>query len=162
MDGLARALARARHSPALALLLAEVAAIAAISLCTVFRFPVFAAVDERAHIAYVQELAEHGRIPWVGRDHVFWQELAIEAGTFPRPSGLDPARLGLRGSSYEGWQPPLYYALAAPAFAIPGDYRLRWPRSCCSGWRPCSRGRASRSSCPCSCSAARCCAGSPH
>ncbi len=58
----------------------------------------------------------------MGRDHVSWQELAVEQGTYPRPSRLDPSLLGLRGSSYEGWQPPLYYALAAPAFLIPSDY----------------------------------------
>jgi hypothetical protein len=88
----------------------------------VFRFHIFAEVDERAHLAYVQEVAEHGRIPWVGRDYVSWQELAIERGTYPRSSGVNPRLLGLRGSSYEGWQPPLYYVFAAPAFLIPGDY----------------------------------------
>jgi hypothetical protein len=118
-----RLLVRRPRLTARTLLVAQVSAIAAIGLCTVFRFPVFAAVDERAHLAYVQEVAEDGRMPWVGRNHVFWQELAIEARTYPRASGLDPARLGLRGSSYEGWQPPLYYVLAAPAFEIPGDYR---------------------------------------
>jgi hypothetical protein len=100
----------------------QLAAIVVLGVVTVFRFHVFAEVDERAHLAYVQEIAEHGRIPWVGRDYVSWQEIAIERGTYPRPSGLNPRLLGVRGSSYEGWQPPVYYILAAPAFLIPSDY----------------------------------------
>lgn len=120
-NGLARAGAVCRH-PARALAVLQIAAILVLGAVTVSRSHVFAEVDERAHLAYVQEVAEHGRIPRVGRDHVSWQELAIEQGTYPRPSGLSPRLLGLRGSSYEGWQPPLYYLLAAPAFLIPGDY----------------------------------------
>jgi 4-amino-4-deoxy-L-arabinose transferase-like glycosyltransferase len=101
----------------------QIAAILVLGAVTVSRFHIFAEVDERAHLAYVQEVAEHGCIPWVGRDHVSWQELAIEKGTYPRPSGLDPRLPGLRDSSYEGWQPPLYYVLASPAYLIPSGYR---------------------------------------
>jgi hypothetical protein len=98
------------------LMMLQVTAILVLGAVTVFRFHIFAEVDERAHLAYVQEVAEHGRIPWVGHNFVSWQELAIEQGTYPRPSSLDPRVLGVRGSSYEGWQPPLYYVLAAPAY----------------------------------------------
>jgi hypothetical protein len=111
-----------RCDPTRALMVLQIAAIVTLGAVTVSRFHVFAEVDERAHLAYVQEVAEHGRIPLVGRDHVSWQELAIEHGTYPRPSGLDPRMLGLGGSSYEGWQPPLYYVLAAPAFLIVHNY----------------------------------------
>lgn len=110
------------RDPARTLAVLQIAAIVVLGVVTVSRFHVFAEVDERAHLAYVQEIAEYGRIPWVGRDYVSWQELAIEQGTYPRPSGLKPRLLGIRGSSYEGWQPPLYYVFAAPAFLIPGDY----------------------------------------
>lgn len=110
------------RDPARVLAVLQIAAILVLGIVTVARFHIFAEVDERAHIAYVQEVAEHGLIPWVGRDYVSWQELAIEKGTYPRPSGLNPRLLGVRGSSYEGWQPPLYYLLAAPAFLIPSDY----------------------------------------
>lgn len=110
------------RDPVRALAVLQVAAILVLGVVTVYRFHIFAEVDERAHLAYVQEMAEHGRIPWVGRDYVSWQELAIEQGTYPRPSGLNPRLLGVRGSSYEGWQPPLYYVLAVPAFLILGDY----------------------------------------
>ncbi len=111
-----------RHNPAGVLMVLQVLAIFVLGAVTVARFHIFAEVDERAHLAYVQEVAEHGRIPWIGRDYVSWQELAIEQHTYPRPSGLDPRLLGLRGSSYEGWQPPLYYVLAAPAYLIPSNY----------------------------------------
>ncbi len=110
------------RDPARVLTILQIAAILVLGAVTVFRFHIFAEVDERAHLAYVQEVAEHGRIPWVGRDYVSWQELAIEQGTYPRPSQLNLSLLGVRGSSYEGWQPPLYYVLAAPAFLIPSDY----------------------------------------
>jgi hypothetical protein len=111
-----------RRSPMSALIMLQIVAILVLGAVTVFRFHIFAEVDERAHLAYVQEIAEHDRIPWVGRDYVSWQELAVEQGTYPRPSGLNPRLLGVRGSNYEGWQPPLYYMLAAPAFLIPNDY----------------------------------------
>jgi hypothetical protein len=114
---------RWRRNPAGVLMVLQIAAIFMLGVVTVARFHIFAEVDERAHLAYVQEVAEHGRIPWVGRDYVSWQELAIEQHTYPRSSGLDPRLLGLRGSSYEGWQPPLYYVLAAPAYLIPSNYR---------------------------------------
>ena len=114
---------RWRRNPAAVLMVLQVTAIFVLGAVTVARFHIFAEVDERAHLAYVQEVAEHGRIPWVGRDYVSWQELSIEQGTYPRPSGLDPRLLGLRGSSYEGWQPPLYYVMAAPAYLIPSNYR---------------------------------------
>jgi 4-amino-4-deoxy-L-arabinose transferase-like glycosyltransferase len=105
-----------------ALVALQLAAIVALSVYTIFRFPIFDGVDEGAHVAYIAEVAEHGRIPWVGRDTVPWQVLAIQQRVYPRRSPLDPRRIGLAGSSYEGWQPPLYYVLAAPAFLIPSEY----------------------------------------
>jgi hypothetical protein len=53
-----------RHNPAGALMLLQVLAIFVLGAITVARFHIFAEVDERAHLAYVQEIAEHGRIPW--------------------------------------------------------------------------------------------------
>jgi hypothetical protein len=117
-------LARCRGcDPARVLVILEIAAILVLGVATVSRFHIFAEVDERAHLAYVQEVAERGHIPWVGRDRIPSQEVAFEAGTYPRPSSLSLSPLSLGGSSYEGWQPPLYYMLAAPAFLIPNDYR---------------------------------------
>jgi hypothetical protein len=90
---------------------------------TVVRFHIFAPVDERAHVAYVQEVAEHGRLPWLGRDVIPWQIEALNDDTYPRRSSRDPRRLGLAGMSYEAFQPPLYYVLAAPAFLVASNYR---------------------------------------
>jgi hypothetical protein len=98
---------RWRRNPAGVLMVLQVTAIFVPGAGTVACFHIFVEVDERAHLAYVQEVAEHGRIPWVGCDYVSWQELAKQ-GTYPRPSGVDPCLRGLRGSGYEGWQPPLY------------------------------------------------------
>ncbi|MEY2473719.1 MAG: hypothetical protein QOK28_3048 [Actinomycetota bacterium] len=79
-------------------------------------------VDEVAHADYVVSMGEHGRPPKVGRDRVddHLLELAKQSATSPwRPSPLtadnhDP-RWGAFSQSYEGVQPPLYYAvLAAP------------------------------------------------
>jgi 4-amino-4-deoxy-L-arabinose transferase-like glycosyltransferase len=116
-------LGRLRARPAAALICAQLAAIAVVGSVTVARFHIFAAVDELAHISFVQQVAEHGSLPWLGRSYVSWQMEAIEQDVYPRHSGVDPRRIGLAGYSYEAFQPPLYYLLAAPAFAIPANYR---------------------------------------
>ena len=116
-------LGRLRARPAAALICAQLAAIAVVGSVTVARFHIFAAVDELAHISFVQQVAEHGSLPWLGRSYVSWQMEAIEQDVYPRHSGVDPRRIGLAGYSYEAFQPPLYYLLAAPAFAIPSNYR---------------------------------------
>ena len=110
--------------PLLVLVSLQVAAIAVVGGATVARFHVFASVDERQHFAYVQEVAEHGRLPHLGRDLVSWQIQAINDGTYPRHSPRDPRLIGLAGQSYEAFQPPLYYVVAAPAFLVGGsNYR---------------------------------------
>lgn len=101
----------------------QIAAIVVVGVATVVRFHIFAAVDERQHLSYVQEVAEHDRLPWLGRSYVSWQEIAIERHTYPRHSPVNPRSMGFGGSSYEAWQPPLYYILAAPAFLISNNYR---------------------------------------
>jgi len=85
----------------------------------------FAAVDELAHVSYVQDVAEQGALPRLGRTFVSWQMEAIEQDTYPRRSAIDPHHYGLAGYSYEAFQPPLYYLLAVPAFAIPSNYRTK-------------------------------------
>ncbi|HUR77268.1 MAG TPA: hypothetical protein VMZ22_04915 [Acidimicrobiales bacterium] len=82
----------------------------------------YSPVDEVAHVDYVATMAEHGRAPEVGADLVRNEllELAKASATSPwRPSPVsadrhDP-RWGAFAHSYEGVQPPAYYAmLAAP------------------------------------------------
>jgi hypothetical protein len=99
--------------------------VAGLALCgavTVARFHVWAPVDERAHYAYVQSLAEQGRLPRV-EDLVSTQVQAITENSWPRPARTSPAQAGLAGRNYEAFQPPLYYLLAVPAFVAVPDHR---------------------------------------
>ncbi|MEA2170295.1 MAG: hypothetical protein QOF76_3595 [Solirubrobacteraceae bacterium] len=97
-------------------------ALALLGAVVVARFPIWAPVDERAHYEFVQSLAEDGRLPEI--DDVGSPEAqAIADRSWPRPSPVDPATQGLAGRSYEAFQPPLYYVLATPAYALIGDHR---------------------------------------
>jgi hypothetical protein len=116
-------LMRLRQRSAAALIGLQLAAIAVVGGVTVARFHIFAGVDELAHISVVQQFAEHGSLPKEGSSYVSWQMEAIEQDTYPRRSSVNPRQIGLGGYSYEAWQPPLYYVLAAPAFLIPSNYR---------------------------------------
>jgi 4-amino-4-deoxy-L-arabinose transferase-like glycosyltransferase len=89
---------------------------------TVDRFRIWADIDEAQHYSYVQYLAEQGRPPVVGSDHVSRVVIAIGSGTYPSLNNADPRAYGAFGQSYEGQQPPLYYALAVPVFLAAGDY----------------------------------------
>lgn len=89
---------------------------------TAFSFSRFT-LDERAHFAYVESMAGGLSIPEVGADLVSPSIAAVGQGTYPGPPRVPPARQGLAGQSYEGFQPPLYYLVAVPAFeAAGGDY----------------------------------------
>jgi 4-amino-4-deoxy-L-arabinose transferase-like glycosyltransferase len=123
MGTLADHLPAGRGARALRLLLVlQVAAIALLAVVTAARFPIWAHVDERAHYAYVQTVAEEQRLPHLD-DLVSPEVQAITDRTWPQPSPNDPAAVGLAGRSYEAFQPPLYYVLAAPFFALPLDHR---------------------------------------
>jgi 4-amino-4-deoxy-L-arabinose transferase-like glycosyltransferase len=111
-----------RHFSLRVLVAIQLAAIVVLGGVTAFRFHIWADVDERAHYANVQAIAEGGRYPRQP-DLVSADVQAITDGTYPRPSPNDPRSQGLAGRSYEAVQPPLYYLLAAPAFLAPVDYR---------------------------------------
>ena len=104
-------------------LVAQVLLIACVGALSAFRFPVLSPIDEGAHFAYVQQIAEHGTLPVLGRTPMSLQVLAISQGRYPRHTTIDPAKAGLGGLSYEAFQPPLFYASAVPAFAVVGNYR---------------------------------------
>lgn len=101
--------------------------------------PPWGLVDEEQHFHYVQHLVEERAIPVVGAtmlspeiiDSAFDTERWAHFG-WPAPPSRDPLDMGLEGHSYEGYQPPLYYALMAPLYRIlPGSvldklYALRW------------------------------------
>ncbi len=101
------------------LVAAQLAALAIAALATVARFPVWALVDEAAHFDYVQSIVEDGRIPVLDEDHVHDEVLEIDEGTYPGAPRVPAEERGLFGRSYEGFQPPLAYALAVPAYAVP-------------------------------------------
>jgi 4-amino-4-deoxy-L-arabinose transferase-like glycosyltransferase len=94
----------------------QLAVVLAAGIATVDRFPIPAFVDEAAHFAYVKSVADDQRLPLI-TDRVpseTYSQLRQEApGGGPLPAGRD-----LSAFSYEAFQPPLYYALAAPVTAV--------------------------------------------
>lgn len=116
-------LVRRRPQTVAVLVAAQIVAITVVGGVTVFRFHIFAAVDELAHISFVEQVAEHGSLPWLGRSYVSWQMVSIVKDVYPARSSVSPRKLGLAGEGYEAFQPPLYYLLAVPAFLIPSNYR---------------------------------------
>lgn len=116
--GRARVAARAREALPRQLLswviVAQLAAVLVVGLVTVWRFQAYAAVDERPHFDYVLKVAYEQRLPAVG-ELLRPEVVAIEDKTYPGPPAAPIEGRGLNGQSYEAFQPPLYYVLAAPA-----------------------------------------------
>ena len=77
--------------------------------------PIWSPRDEIAHFDYVEKLSV-GRLPLPDEpisDSTFAMCLEF---SWARPADFDGTRpsMGLAGTSYEAWQPPLYYALLTP------------------------------------------------
>ena len=79
-------------------------------------------LDEGAHYDYIGKIAENGRIP-VLKDPINREVIGIPTGEFYKGKLKD---LGMAGTSYEAFQPPLYYALAAPFWHITSDTSQRY------------------------------------
>ena len=78
------------------------------------RVPDWQAPDEPAHYNYIQQIAEDGRIPVLEQGD--WQQAYQEQLV---ASGFDPALTDqLDTVEYEDHQPPLYYLLQAPVYAV--------------------------------------------
>jgi hypothetical protein len=105
-----------RAHPVRVLIAIQLTAIVVFGVVTVAKFQLFAPVDEQAHFSYVQELAEHGRLPYMGRDYVSTQSDTLEFGAGSRRRPM---------LNWEAFQPPLYYAIAAPVFLIASNYRAK-------------------------------------
>lgn len=101
--------------------------------------PPWGMIDEPQHFHYVQHLAEQAEIPTTGKTFISTEIIRNmhevnhwEIFHSNTPESDDPGDLGLLGHSYEGYQPPLYYALLVPLYRIlPDDllaklYGLRW------------------------------------
>jgi 4-amino-4-deoxy-L-arabinose transferase-like glycosyltransferase len=113
-----------KRSAALALVVIQLAVLVVVAGVTVWRFHVWADVDERPHYDYVQKLAENHALPRP-TDLVSPEVQAITDRTWPRPSHTDRRRIGIAGRSYEAFQPPLYYVVAVPAFSVASDHRAK-------------------------------------
>jgi len=96
--------------------------IVSIGIVGAFRLPYFSPIDESAHYTYIQQIAEHGSLPELGRTKTSLQSIALAKGIYPRPAGLNDLH-GLGQLSYEAFQPPLYYIAAVPAFLSTSNYR---------------------------------------
>lgn len=73
--------------------------------------PAWQVPDEPAHYNYIAHLVATGRLPVLqAGDYDFAYLERLKRERFPPDLPIDTLR-------YEGWQPPLYYLLAAPVFA---------------------------------------------
>lgn len=118
-------MSRASITPVRALVAAQLVAIVVVGLVTAFNFSHFTG-DEGAHYSYVQHVAQDGAIPVLPRALISPEAEAIYEQRYPAAGLLDPARRGLGGRSYEAFQPPLYYGVAAlPFLAGGGDHLVK-------------------------------------
>ncbi len=92
---------------------------------TAVRNPRWSPIDEAAHFSYIEQIAQHGSLPVLGRTYVSDPVLAIAQGRYPGPPAVSARHDGLSGLSYEAFQPPLYYALAVPVFDLSGNYQTK-------------------------------------
>jgi 4-amino-4-deoxy-L-arabinose transferase-like glycosyltransferase len=107
------------------LVAAQIVAIVVFGAITIQRYPLWSPVDEGAHFDNVIYVAAHGSYPVLGKTLASEQELAIGQGVYPRHTTINPRTDGLVGLSYEAFQPPLYYYLAAPVSLLSGDYHTK-------------------------------------
>ena len=97
-----------------AVLAAILAAYLALAGLYAARTPNWQAPDEPAHYNYVRQIADEGRLPVISPGD--WQQDYQEQ---LKASGFDPALLDrLDTIQYEDHQPPLYYLLLAPVYAL--------------------------------------------
>ena len=106
----------------------QIAAVVTFGVLTIQRFPLWSPVDEGAHFDNVIYVAAHGSYPVLGKTLASEQELAIGQGIYPRHTTINPRKFGLGGLSYEAFQPPLYYYVAAPVSLLT---RIITPRRSC-------------------------------
>jgi len=109
----------------LVLVAAQVVAVVTFGVVTIQRFPLWSPVDEGAHFDNVIYVAAHGSYPVLGKTLASEQELAIGQGIYPRQTTINPRKDGLGGLSYEAFQPPLYYYVAAPVSLLSGNYHTK-------------------------------------
>jgi hypothetical protein len=102
------------------LAIGQIAAICAGLLFVVLRAPVFLPIDEHVHLDYVLHLLREDELPVLSSP----AQPDIRAEIFgTRIEDLEPIQPGNRLSSfsYEAFQPPLYYLIAAPVVSLADD-----------------------------------------
>ncbi len=90
------------------LVVVQLLVIAVLATVVAFEFKIFSPIDEEAHFSYVQQIAQHGTLPVLGKSPTSPQALAVEEGTYPRPATRTYPPSQLKGLDYEALQPPLY------------------------------------------------------
>jgi 4-amino-4-deoxy-L-arabinose transferase-like glycosyltransferase len=108
-----------------AIAVVQIIAIAVFGAITIQRYPLWSEVDEGAHFDNVIYVAAHGSYPILGTTPASEQELAIGQGRYPRHTTINPRTFGLGGLSYEAFQPPLYYYVAAPVSLLSSNYHTK-------------------------------------
>ncbi|HEX7166733.1 MAG TPA: hypothetical protein VF230_07110 [Acidimicrobiales bacterium] len=113
---------------ALVLLTVEAALALAFAVHTALSFQRdLSPIDEAAHLSYVQLLAEEHRLPVLGRDQVTLEAYALWNDLDPERTAVPDLTAGLGAHSYEAFQPPAYFVLAAVVHAVtPGSYDARF------------------------------------
>jgi 4-amino-4-deoxy-L-arabinose transferase-like glycosyltransferase len=124
-DGRPGALSRRMSSFIGVVVVLEVIGIIVFGSITIQRYPLWSLVDEGAHFDNVIYVAQHGSYPVLGKTPATEQELAIGQGIYPRHTTINPRTFGLGGLSYEAFQPPLYYYVAAPVTFLSGNYHTK-------------------------------------
>jgi 4-amino-4-deoxy-L-arabinose transferase-like glycosyltransferase len=92
-------------TPIRVIVVLQLAALLAFGLVTVFTFEIWAPIDEHAHFDYVATIADHQRLPTLQAD----EELGRSFGVH----------------TYEAFQPPLYYTVAAPLLKLSHHHHTR-------------------------------------
>lgn len=103
----------------------EVLALVVLGVLAALRTPVFGSGDEGYHLSYAVHLAEGRGLPVVGQTLVHPEVLALQDGVYPAESLSRAEDVGFRGLSYEAFQPPLAYALAAPVTRLSPDWNTK-------------------------------------
>ena len=83
------------------------------------------ALDEPAHMSYVELVAREHRLPVLGEDLTSTQGHRYRIGD--QTSEPPPPTAGLGAFSYEAFQPPLYYLVAGGIYEVlPGSYETKF------------------------------------
>ena len=108
-----------------AVIVVEIVAIAVFGSFTIARYPLWSVIDEGAHFDNIVYIAAHGSYPVLGKALASPQELAIGQRRYPRRTTINPKTDGVAGLSYEAFQPPLYYYIAAPVSLFSANYHTK-------------------------------------